>query len=279
MNSTFRDVLAGKAEWSVDQGNAFALPQDMTISCVDHVITDPPYTQRTSENARSAKGLYMGRDGNDGQRMIGFDGIDGDEARMVHEFIRIARRWVVLWCALEQIGVYAQAAGDEYVRGTVWRRSNSAPQFTGDRPGQACEGVVICHAKGRRKKWNRGGDSLYWDGPTARSEQGIHRKHPTPKPLWLMEDAIAAFTDPGDIVCDPFTGSGTTGVAARRLGRRFIGFERELEYVEMARQRIGETAGQPELFALEAFRREASSRRKQLGLSLENSTDGKDDGT
>lgn len=230
--STMRDVLDGRARWCVVEGDCLDVMADIPDGAVDHVITDPPFTQRTSDNMRS-------RIGDSGRRHIDFDGIDGMEPALTRLFLACSKRWVVAFCALEQIGTYAAAAGTSWVRGTVWHRTNSAPQFTGDRPGQACEGVAIMHRKGR-KRWNRGGHSLLWRGPTVNAVNDTSRgiEHPTVKPLWLMQDSIEAFTDPNDLILDPFAGSGTTGVAALRLGRRVILIEREPKWAELCRERL-----------------------------------------
>lgn len=150
----------------------------------------------------------------------------------------VASRWVVLFAALEQLGDYRRAAGSEWIRGTAWHRTNPAPQFTGDRPGQRYEGIAIAHRTGR-KRWNRGGECWAPSGPTINST-GEHDRpnHPTPKPLWLMLDCLDAFTDPGELILDPFAGSGTTGVAAVRLGRRCILIERDAKYAAIARERM-----------------------------------------
>jgi site-specific DNA-methyltransferase (adenine-specific) len=222
-----------------------------TLGKVDAVVTDPPYTQRTSENARSRRdkkdgGAYLG---GEGRRVIGFDGVDGWEPWIAEQSVAIARRWSLIFCAMEQIGTYAEAAGDCYVRSTAWHRSNPAPQFTGDRPGQAHEGAVILHGPGR-KRWARGGQVLAWHGPTINSvgdkDRGID--HPTPKPVWLMVDAVDALSDQGETILDPFMGSGTTGVAAIKLGRKFIGIEIEPKYFDIACRRIEEAWKQPRLF-------------------------------
>lgn len=73
------------------------------------------------------------------------------------------------------------------------------------------------------------------------------RVHPTQKPLALMAALVRDFTDPGDLVCDPFAGSGTTGVACRRMGRRFIGWERDPKYHAIATRRIGAAREQMDL--------------------------------
>jgi site-specific DNA-methyltransferase (adenine-specific) len=222
-----------------------------TLGRVDHVITDPPFTQRTSENMRSRRdrkdgGAYLG---GEGRRRIEFDGVDGMEPWIAEASLAASRRWVLIFCALEQIGVYASAAGDSYVRGTAWRRTNPAPQYTGDRPGQAHEGAVLLHNPGR-KKWNRGGCTLAWEGPTINSVADPDRglAHPTPKPAWLMIDAIDALTLPGELVCDPFMGSGTTGVAAIRVGRQFVGIERDQNYFDLSCKRVSAALQQQDLF-------------------------------
>lgn len=208
---------------------------------VDHVITDPPFTQRTSENMRSRKdasdgGAYIG---DSGRRRIDFDGIDGQEGWLALDLVAAARRWVVVFCALEQIGRFETAAGVAWVRGTVWHRTNSAPQFTGDRPGQSCEGIAIMHRAGR-KRWNRGGTSLFYEGPTINScgDRDRGTAHPTVKPQWLMSAVVSDFTELGELILDPFAGSGTTGVAAKRLGRRCILIEKEERYCEVAANRL-----------------------------------------
>ena len=76
--------------------------------------------------------------------------------------------------------------------------------------------------------WTHGHQS---DGPNA-------RVHETQKPESLMLELVELFTDPGDIVLDPFCGSGTTGVACLRLGRRFIGIEKDAKYAAVARERL-----------------------------------------
>lgn len=211
-----------------------------TLGAVDHVITDPPYTQATSDNARSAPDGSAGSSLGEARAYISFSGVDGLEEQIAHALAAAASRWVVVFCAMEQIGTYARGFGEAWVRASAWTRTNSAPQFTGDRPAQAHEGIAIAHRKGR-KRWNRGGHTWAPTGPTinaVRDPQRGELAHPTPKPEWLMLDAIDAFTDREETVIDPFAGSGTTGVACLRLGRRFIGIEREPKYFDLACERL-----------------------------------------
>jgi site-specific DNA-methyltransferase (adenine-specific) len=80
----------------------------------------------------------------------------------------------------------------------------------------------------------------HWDGMIKASERGIPRVHPTQKPIALMAWCIDQLPDPNRIILDPFMGSGTTGVAAIQLGRRFIGIEKDPAYFKMACKRIAE---------------------------------------
>jgi site-specific DNA-methyltransferase (adenine-specific) len=140
-----------------------------------------------------------------------------------------------------------QAGGLVYRRTGIWVKPDGMPQFSGDRPGMGYESLVIAHAPGR-STWNGGGRHGVWTfnkiGPDDRDRTG----HETQKPLALMEALVRDFTDEGDLVLDPFAGSGTTGVACRRLGRRFLGWERDPKYAAIAEKRIAGAREQMRMF-------------------------------
>jgi DNA modification methylase len=110
------------------------------------------------------------------------------------------------------------------------------------RVGTGWEAVLILHREGK-KRWNGGGHHAVW---TINKVEAKY--HPTQKPLPLLKKWIMQFTDPGDLICDPFMGSATTGVAALQLGRRFIGNELDAKHFATAQKRIQEVAMQPQLF-------------------------------
>ena len=83
-----------------------------------------------------------------------------------------------------------------------------------------------------------GGNHVVWAVPTPGPREKVHGRHPTQKPDALLEQVILASSRPGDLVLDPFAGSGTTGVAALRHGRRFLGIERERAYAALALRRL-----------------------------------------
>lgn len=213
-----------------------------TLGPVDHVITDPPYAARAMKNARSAESIKQRRDGkiyDFGYAALTLD-VRRDAAR---EFARLARRWVLVWCDLESMAGWRrdiEDAGARYVRMGVWVRQHGAPQFSGDRPGQGAEGCVIAHAKGERLWWNGGGRPAAWVGPIV-SGNDPDRLHTSPKPTWLMRALIGDFTDAGETILDPFAGSGTTGRAAKDLGRKAILIEVDERWAETAARRMAQS--------------------------------------
>jgi DNA modification methylase len=210
-------------------GNARELvPQ---LDDVDHVITDPPYDVHTHQSARSGyrKGVVL---------RLAIDFAPLDIGRVAPMLLRVSRRWVVCFCSLEMLGTYRDVAGDAWVRAGFWRRTDGAPQFTGDRPGQPGEALAICHRAGR-KRWNGGGRHGYYEFGVERRDG---RLHPTQKPEALMLAILSDFTDPGDVVLDPFAGSGTTLVACKRLGRRAIGIEMDRRYCDAIVSRLRQAA-------------------------------------
>lgn len=197
-----------------------------TLGPVDHVITDPPYDARTHAGARS-----------NGDSFSRIDFAPLDVAVELPAVLSAAQRWVLAFCTMEMIAIYREASGEAWVRAGFWRRPDGAPQFTGDRPATPGDAIAIMHAPGK-KRWNGKGRHAYWEVGVERVDRG----HPTQKPAGLMEALIADFTDPGDLILDPFAGSGTTGVAAKRLGRRAILIEREEKYCAVAARRLQQQA-------------------------------------
>lgn len=219
----------------------------LTDRSADHCLCDPPYSEWTHAKVRRGGSVHA-PDRYDGGPLrpvvsssvvLGFDALAPDVRRGVAaEVARVVRRWCLAFCDSEGVHLWAEdlaASGWEHVRTGHWQKVGGAPQFTGDRPGIGVEAIEIAHPPGR-KRWNGGGRPALWAFAVVNG--GTQRVHTTQKPLALMEALVADFTDPGELVCDPFAGSGTTGVACIRLGRRFIGWEREPKYFEVAVKRL-----------------------------------------
>ena len=255
-DSTIAAVLAGEARWCVIEGDCLDVMAGMSDGCVDHVITDPPYSEHTHRSART------GGNGSVRDLDIGFAALDrATLERAADEFARLPRRWCAVFTAVEQAQLWASELSVnalEYVRTGAWVRLATTPQFTGDRPAQGHEEIVFCHRKGR-KKWNGGGRPAVYQHEIVRGA----RLHKTEKPLPLMLEILGDFTDPDDLILDPFCGAGTTGVAALKLGRRAILIEKDPKYAEIARQRMLDTE---EEIAAEGGEVRTYSKPRQAGL-------------
>lgn len=234
--ATIEDVLQGRARWCVVGGdNATVLPT-MPDKSVAHAITDPPYAPRAMKNA-AQKTMTQRRDGV--VLDYGYAALtETERSAAAISFARLASRWVLAWCDIESVGAWIAATPPpaRYVRTGIWVRGATCPQFSGDRPAQGVEACVISHASGRMR-WNGGGSPAVWHHAIVNSNSA-DRAHTTPKPVPLMLELVSLFTDPDELVLDPFAGSGTTGVACLRLGRRFIGIEKDARYAAIARERL-----------------------------------------
>lgn len=257
---TVAQVLAGEAAWCVVTGEACDVMKLLPAKSVDLVHADPPYSEHTHSKSRAGSRKVPLKDGNgriskcaiSREVDFGFASITQDEREaMGDEFARITRGWVLVFCDVESSHLWAGAlrsAGLDYCRTGAWIKIGATPQFTGDRPGVGFEAIVICHPKGR-KRWNGGGSHAVWTHLTCierggKSSSNDSREHPTQKPLPLAVELTGLFSNVGGLVLDPTCGSGTHGAAAVRMGRRFIGVERNADFAENSRRRLrAEQAG------------------------------------
>ena len=224
-----------------------------TLDAVDVTITDPPYSEHTHKSVRSAK-MHAndrgGRYGSDVRRNVdlGFDFLTPDLREFcAAQFARLTKRWVLVFSDVESDHLWRDdlvTAGLDYVRTGAWVKVGSTPQFSGDRPATGFEAVTIAHPKGR-KRWNGGGKHALWSVPIVLNRSGSDpRWHTTQKPLALMDVLVDQFSEPGETILDAFGGSGTTAVAAQRLGRKCIVIEQQERHCESIVKRLSQQAFQ-----------------------------------
>lgn len=259
-------VLAGLSRWCVIRADSLLVLRWM-ISLgwkVDHVVTDPPYSEwvhsrtrrpmrgcgnGTRAYSRKARG-WFGR-GAVVHVPLGFAHLAHEDRRVLGwAFARVSRRWILVFTDEESRHLWQadiERGGGRHVRCGKWRKLAGQPQLSGDRPAVAFESVEVAHSRTQRCRWNGGGLPAWWEGgppecwehriATDRNKEG-DRVHTTQKPINLMLEMLEQFTDAGEVVLDPFAGSGTTGAAALRLGRRVILIEKDPAYAEIARARL-----------------------------------------
>jgi DNA modification methylase len=242
------------SDWTIHLGDCIEGMRTLADASVDVTITDPPYeAEAHTKGRRTKRGAVCVPE------ILPFAAITEDvREQAAWHIARVTRRWALVFCQTEAAHDWrrafaASAFGSEYVRTMVWVKPGGQPQFTGDRPGQGYESIVVFH-RGGRKRWNGGGRvGVFTHNKNAGRPNATPAPHPTTKPLSLMRELVELFSDPGELVLDPFAGSGSTGVACRQLGRRFIGWEVSPEYHAVATRRlVGDearpTAAQPSLF-------------------------------
>lgn len=209
----------------------------MADRSVDLVITDPPYDERTHTMARSTGGdVPAGGRALSGGKARFVSWTLQDQYEVFTEFGRIARRWVIASVPFSVAAAFDEdpPEGLRCLRVGAWIKTQPMPIFSADRPAMGWETFVCLHRDDAKPAWNNGGRALNYVGPTA---QGTG--HPTAKPLPMIRSWVTAFSHPGDLILDPFVGSGTTLIAARAENRQAIGYEDDADSVRIAVGRLG----------------------------------------
>ncbi|KRE07436.1 hypothetical protein ASE63_22315 [Bosea sp. Root381] len=211
----------------------------------DHVISDPPY----EDELHAAVGK-INRIRNDGQRtvdVLGFEGVNADRSDIAAACVEASSGWVILFTLAEGVRAWRddlQAAKAKWDTTCFWVKPDSSPRFNGQGPARAAECFVTCWAGTGYRRWNGGGKRGLYTHCVNTGRQG---EHPTEKPVPLMVEIVGDFTQPGEAICDPFMGSGTTGVACVRLGRSFVGIEQDPKWFDLSCRRIADELRRPRL--------------------------------
>ena len=248
-------------------GECIDIMHSLPEKCVDMIFADPPYNLQLGGDLHRPNNSRV-------------DGVDADwdkfdTLKVYDEFTRdwlsAARRllkddgtiWVIgSYHNIFRVGAVLQDLDFWVLNDVVWVKTNPMPNFRGTRFTNAHETLVWCSkSKDTRYKFNYEAmkslnDDLQmrsdWLIPLCTGAERIKGKdggkaHPTQKPEALLHRVIMASTQPGDVVLDPFFGTGTTGAVAKKLGRKFIGVEREEEYRRIAETRLADISETPDL--------------------------------
>jgi len=224
---------------------------------VDLVFADPPYNLQLAGELRRPNNSRVDGVDNDWDKFSDFAEYDRFSREWLTAAHRILKPDATLWVIgsyhnIYRLGALLQDLGFWILNDIVWRKTNPMPNFRGRRFTNAHETLLWCSkSKDARYTFNYEAmkalnDDLQmrsdWLFPLCSGPERLKRDgrkaHPTQKPEALLHRVLLASSKPGDLVVDPFFGSGTTGAVAKRLRRRFIGIERDPDYVEVARDRI-----------------------------------------
>lgn len=220
--------------------DSYALLTAPADDAADVIITDPPYDEHVQNNMMAG--------GNAGTILAYAHGVAAGfnpltSYAWLPGAVAKARRWSIFFCGLEQLGYYRDASNGRWIRSGIYVKIRAMPQMTGDRPGNRAEGMAICHGAHEKKRWNGKGSHAFWetlDMSPSFVDMPENRKatqHPTAKPLMLCMQLVELFSEPDELIFDPFCGTGNIGIAAMLLGRRFVGLDNDAKHVRAAHER------------------------------------------
>ncbi len=248
------------------RGDSVEMMRMLPAASVHCVFADPPYNlQLRGELRRPDDSLVDGVD-DEWDRFTDFAAYDAFTREWLGECRRLLRKDGTIWVIgayhnIFRIGAILQDLGFWVLNDVIWRKSNPMPNFRGRRFTNAHE-TLIWAGRGRDSRYRFNyqamkslNDDLQmrsdWLIPLCTGSERLRnahglKLHPTQKPEALLHRVLLASTAPDDIVLDPFLGSGTTAVVARKLHRHYIGIERHPAYVEAALGRIRDARPMPD---------------------------------
>ena len=239
------------------RGDCVEAMRGLPDACIDMIFADPPYNLQLGGDLSRPDGSHVDAVTNAWDRFDSFATYDAFTRAWLAEARRILKPNGSLWVIgsyhnIFRVGTSLQDAGFWILNDIVWRKANPMPNFKGTRFTNAHE-TLIWASMGEKARYTFNyrtmktlNDELQmrsdWvlpicGGPERIKRHGV-KAHPTQKPEALLYRVMLATTNRGDVVLDPFFGTGTTGAVAKRLGRHWIGCEREEDYIAVAEERI-----------------------------------------
>ncbi|MEO6433604.1 MAG: site-specific DNA-methyltransferase [Sphingomicrobium sp.] len=270
------------------EGNCIAEMARLPDKSIDMIFADPPYNLQLGGDLFRPEGGKVDACDDDWDKFDSLATYDDFTREWLEQARRILKDDGTIWVIgsyhnIYRVGTLLQDEGFWILNDIVWRKSNPMPNFRGTRFTNAHETLLWC-AKDEKARYTFNyramkalNDDLQmrsdWVLPICSGAERVKddagdKAHPTQKPEALLYRILLACTKPGDVVLDPFFGTGTTGAVARRLRRKWIGIERERAYVKVARQRIDSTLPLDES-AMQTVADKRSQPRVAFGLLVE----------
>lgn len=234
-------------------GDTFETLKKMKKETVDMIFADPPY--------------FLSNDGItcSGGKMVSVNKGDWDKKDSLQEKHTFNRRWIrackkvlkpngSIWISgtlhnIYSIGMALEQEGFKIINNITWQKTNPPPNLACRCFTHSTETIIWAQKNDKKSKHQfnyelmkeqNGGKQMkdVWTGPLTPPKEKKEGKHPTQKPVYILERLIQASTSENAVVLDPFCGSSSTGVAAKRLGRKYIGIDNEKEYIELSIRRL-----------------------------------------
>ena len=240
-------------------GDSISLLQSLPDGCADLVFADPPYNLQLKQALTRPDQSKVDAVNDAWDQFDDFAAYDAFTRAWLSEARRILKPTGTLWVIgsyhnIFRVGTAVQDLGFWILNDVIWRKTNPMPNFRGTRFANAHETLIWAARDAQQTGYTfnyRAMKALNDDvqmrsdwllpictGHERLKDETGRKLHPTQKPEALLHRVLLASTAPGDLVVDPFFGSGTTGAVAKYLGRDFIGMDADAGYVDAARQRI-----------------------------------------
>ena len=242
-------------------GNSLKIMKTIPSNSVDLIFADPPYNLQLKDTLYRPDQTTVEAVTQDWDKFNTYKEYDDFTEQWLKESKRILKKRGALWVIgsyhnILRVGTSIQNHGFWILNDIIWHKTNPMPNFRGTRFTNAHETLLWCTTS-REAKYTFNYQNLKElnDGKQMRSdwyipicsgkerlrENNNQRSHPTQKPESLMYRIILSSTNKGDIILDPFLGSGTTAVVAKKLQRNFIGIEQDKKYISLAKKRLKQT--------------------------------------
>lgn len=239
-------------------GDCVAEMSKLAAASVDLVFADPPYNLQLKGELKRPDESHVDAVNNDWDKFSSFSAYDDFTRAWLLACRRVMKPTATIWVIgsyhnIFRVGAIMQDLGFWILNDIVWRKSNPMPNFRGRRFTNAHE-TMIWAARDESTKYTFNYEALKaanedvqarsdWLIPLCTGEERLKdgsgkKVHPTQKPEGLLARVLLSSSKPGDLVLDPFNGTGTTGAVAKRLGRSYVGFERDKTYAAAAEKRI-----------------------------------------
>jgi modification methylase len=254
-------IIAPKEDLPLDQilqGNCIELMNDLPENSVDVIFADPPYNMQLKGELHRPDNSHVDAVNDEWDQFSSFKVYDD----FTRDWLKAARRvlkptgtiWVIgSYHNIYRVGSIMQDLGFWTLNDIIWRKTNPMPNFRGTRFTNAHETLLWCNKGEDAGKYTFNYDAMKafnedvqmrsdWTIPICSGKERLkvdgHKGHSTQKPEALLYRVLLSSTNKGDVVLDPFFGSGTTGAVAKKLSRHFIGLEKETKYISLANDRI-----------------------------------------
>src|SRR4051794_17469156 len=240
-------------------GDCVAEMSKLPAASVDLVFADPPYNLQLKGDLKRPDESHVDAVNDDWDKFSSFSAYDDFTRAWLMACRRVMKPSATLWVIgsyhnIFRVGALLQDLGFWILNDVVWRKTNPMPNFRGRRFTNAHETLIWAAREANAKGYTFNYEALKagnedvqvrsdWTIPLCTGEERLKggdgkKLHPTQKPQALLARVLLAASRPDDLVLDPFCGTGTTGAVARKLGRRFIGVERDSAYAAAAEKRI-----------------------------------------